>query len=168
MPLIRFHAIVLQAPSHKRKKPAKGVGAAGGTELAAPAQQQKRPQQGKRQKSAADAAQVDELAASAAQAVGAAAQQEQSPAAAAGRGGPVPAKPGKANRKRKVADGAAAKAAVQSSLEAAGLELVPVDDLRASEAAGANGANGATARGEAPFRNREKVLMLTSRGIPPR
>lgn len=44
-----------------------------------------------------------------------------------------------------------------------GLETVPVAQLRAAEGAGALG-GGAGGR----WRNKEKVLMLTSRGIPPR
>lgn len=80
-----------------------------------------------------------------------------------------------AKRKRKAAavtDGVAdadadADAAAPNALAAAGLETVPSSALRAANAADSAGAGGA-AGGEAPFRNKEKVLMLTSRGIPPR
>ena len=61
----------------------------------------------------------------------------------------------------------AAPDAAAASLPSKGgrkLEKIPVAALRAAE-----GANGATdTDGVLRFRNKEKVLMLTSRGIPPR
>ena len=45
----------------------------------------------------------------------------------------------------------------------AGLETIPVAQLRAAEGGAALGG-----RPEGRWRNKEKVLMLTSRGIPPR
>mmetsp|Transcript_9452 Transcript_9452/g.28447 ORF Transcript_9452/g.28447 Transcript_9452/m.28447 type:complete len:447 (+) Transcript_9452:201-1541(+) len=57
------------------------------------------------------------------------------------------------SRKRKISESAAL----------AGLETIPVAQLRAAEAEGVAGSGG-----EQRWRNKEKVLMLTSRGIPPR
>lgn len=117
-------------------------------------------------------AQTDEPATAAAAPSKAETVRGASSAAGAIGNGTTAAKHGKATKRKHSRPEAAAPgaaetdgaAAVQSSLEAAGVEVVPVTELRASEAAGANGA----APGEPPFRNREKVLMLTSRGIPPR
>ena len=126
-----------------------------------------------RQTSTSGTAQAAEPTTAAAAPSNAATVRDASAAAEAIGNGAVAAKRGKATKRKHsrpeaAAPGAAqpdgAAAAVQSSLDAAGVEVVPVAELRASEAAGASGA----APGEAPFRNREKVLMLTSRGIPPR
>jgi hypothetical protein len=126
-----------------------------------------------RHTSASGTAQAGELATAATVPLKAGAVRGASAAPVAVANGAVAAKVGKATKRKHsrpeaAAPGAAepdgAAAAVQSSLEAAGVEVVPVAELRASAAADANGA----APGEPPFRNREKVLMLTSRGIPPR
>jgi len=98
---------------------------------------------------------------------------ERQPVAAAPAANGATAKAAK--RKRKAAavpDGVAdadadVDAAAPNALAAAGLETVPLSALRAANAANSAGA-GAAAGGEAPFRNKEKVLLLTSRGIPPR
>ena len=157
-----------QAPAAKRRKSAKGSAAGGGS--AVPAIEQ--PTSG-RQTSTSGTAQTAEPTTAAAAPSKAAIMRGASAAAEAIGNGAVPAKRGKATKRKHgrpeaAAPGAArpdgAAAAVQSNLEAAGVEVVPVAELRASEAAGANGA----APGEPPFRNKEKVLMLTSRGIPPR
>lgn len=121
-----------------------------------------------RQTSTSGIAQADELNTAAAALPKAGAVRSSSAAAEATSNGTTAATKRKHSRPEAAAPDAAepdgAAAAVQSSLEAAGVEVVPVAELRASAAAGANGA----APGETPFRNREKVLMLTSRGIPPR
>jgi hypothetical protein len=155
-----------QAPGAKRKKSAKGSAAGGGS--AVPAAQPATV----RQSSRSGTAQTVKPTTVAAAPSKAATVMGASAAAEAIGNGAVAAKCGKATKRKHgrpeaAAPGAAkpdGAAAVQSSLEAAEVEVVPVAELRASEAAGANGA----APGEPPFRNKEKVLMLTSRGIPPR
>lgn len=166
----RYISILTQAPAAKRKKVAKGGSAGGGgsgTAASLMPQQRQKQKPRKQHKRDDGAAEIDQLAAADAEAAEGAAQRVTSAAAAATGNGAVTVKADKtAKRKRKEADVATVAvdpAAVQSSLEAAGLETLPVAQLRASEAA----TNGAT-DGEAPFRNKEKVLMLTSRGIPPR